>query len=99
MPFLGDNIMRGWRKKLVFSLIIFFAGFATGVYCAVPVPEDSVGMNGQRSFPESALKSDQFARSFNARMHACLGVAKDTSWRVTRFVKQKLSEKDSQVDS
>ena len=66
--------MRGWRKKLVFSLIIFFAGFAAGVYCAVPVPEDSVGMNGQRNFPDSALKSDQFARSFNARMHACLGV-------------------------
>ena len=89
--------MRGWRKKLIFVLIIFFAGFATGIYCAMPVPEGSAGQNVEKNFPATALKSDEFARSFNIRMHKCMDITKDVSWRVTKFVKQKLNEKESQT--
>ena len=31
--------MRGWRVKVLFILIIYFAGFATAIYTLVPTPD------------------------------------------------------------
>ena len=61
--------MRGWRGKIIFLLIVYFAGFATTIYCLVPVPENQPA---EKSFVYSAFKSDEFAQSFNAGMHKCV---------------------------
>jgi len=86
--------MRGWKAKLVFLLIVYFAGFATAIYCLAPAPEVQPG---EESFALSAVKSNQFAQSFNIRMHKCLDFAKDATLRVSSFIKQKLDER--QADS
>lgn len=85
--------MGGWRTKLVFLLIVYFAGFATAVYCLAPVPENQAGTACGKGFVYSALKSDEFAQSFNVGMHKCIDFAKDAAQRVSAFLKQKYDDK------
>jgi hypothetical protein len=87
--------MGGWRTKLIFALIIFFAGFATGIYCLAPVPENQDSKVHEKSFESSVFKSDEFAQSFNAGLHKCIDSAKDTTERVATFIKQKFKERET----
>ena len=91
--------MGGWRAKFIFLLIVYFAGFATAIYCLAPVPENQTDQNYQRSFAYSALKSDEFAHSFNTGMHKCLDFVKDSAWRAGVFIKQKYDNRNQQADS
>ena len=81
--------MWGWRSKFIFLLIVYFAGFATAIYCLAPVPD---GQTSGKGFAHSVLKSDEFAQSFNVKMHKCLDYSKDAVQRVSVFLKQKLDE-------
>lgn len=90
--------MFGWRAKLVFLLIVYFAGFATAIYCLAPVTASQTEEPYEKGLMRSAIKSDEFAHSFNAGMHKCLGFAKDATWRTGRFIKQKLDERDVKID-
>ena len=90
--------MRGWRIKLVFLLMVYFAGFATAIYCLAPVPENQAAQFSEKSFAFSALKSDEFAKSFNTGMHKCIDFSKDAALRVGKALKQKLDEREVQVD-
>jgi len=85
--------MGGWRSKIIFLLIVYFAGFATAIYCLVPVPENQAHNIGQKGLVYSVFKSDDFARSFNSGMHKCLDFAKDAAERARKYVKQKLDER------
>jgi hypothetical protein len=89
--------MFGWRMKFVLVLAVYFAGFATAIYCLAPVPQEqtAVTQNCEKSFAYSAFKSDEFAKSFNARMHRCLDYAKDAAERAGNFIKQKYDQKQN----
>lgn len=85
--------MGGWRMKLIFWLIVYFAGFATAVYFLAPVPESQADQTCEKSFAYSALKSDEFAQSFNTGMHKCIDFSKAAAWHASRFIKQKLDDR------
>ena len=87
--------MRGWRSKIIFLLVIYFAGFATAIYCLAPAPENT-SQPGEKSFAYSTVKSDEFARSFRSGMHKCLGLAKDAAGQAGDFLKQKLEETEAE---
>jgi len=87
--------MGGWRSKIIFLLIIYFAGFATAIYCLAPASEQSSQQVSHKGFAYSALKSDDFAKSFRSGMHQCLDLAKDAAGQAGDFVKQKLAERDA----
>jgi hypothetical protein len=89
--------MRGWRGKIIFLLIVYFAGFATAIYCLVPVPENQTNRPAEKSFVYSAFKSDELAQSFSTGMHKCIDFGKGLACRAGKFVKQKLDER--QADS
>ncbi len=100
--------MGGWRTKFIFLLIVYFSGFATAVYCLAPVPENQSDQGYQsykgyqsyqpveRSFAYSALKSDEFAQSFNVGLHRCLDFGKDAVLRISKSVKQAYDERQRQ---
>ena len=90
----GRFLMRTWRSKLIFLLIVYFAGFATAIYCLAPVPENRDFKPDEKSFTSSVLKSDEFARSFNAGMHKCLDFGKDATRCVSTFLKEKLEDRN-----
>ncbi len=84
--------MKTWRGKIVFLLIIYFAGFATAIYTLAPVPESQTR---KKTFAYSAVKSDEFAKSFNTGMRKCLDFGKDVAWHAGRFIKQKYNDRKS----
>ena len=90
--------MGRWRGKLIFLLIVYFAGFATAIYMLVSVPENRAGQPYEKSFAYSVFKSDEFAQSFNARMHKCLDFSKDAARRAGRFIKQKFDDGQMQTN-
>jgi hypothetical protein len=87
----------GWRSKFVFLLVVYFAGFATAVYCLAPAPEKSRA-RGQPTFVASALKSDEFAKSVNSGMHKCIDLAKDAAARAAKRIKEKIDQAQSRSD-
>jgi len=89
--------MGGWRSKIIFLLVVYFAGFATAIYCLAPVSENQANQGIEKGLVYSAFKSDEFAQSFNAGMHKCIDVAKDAAQRTGKFLKHKLDER--QADS
>lgn len=91
--------MQGWRTKFTFLLIVYFAGFATAIYCLAPVPESQRRQPCERTFAYSALKSDEFTQSFNAGMDKCLAFVKDVAWRTGKYAKQKVDERRLQVQN
>jgi len=87
--------MRSRRSKFIFLLIVYFAGFATAIYCLAPAPEGQNLQSGEKSFMNSVVKSDDFAQSFNTGLHKCIDFSKDAAWRAGRFIKQKLNEREA----
>jgi len=85
--------MGGWKTKFVFLLIVYFAGFATGIYCLAPVPEDQADSTAERSFTHSVFKSDEFALSFNSGLHKAVDFSKDALSKAGEFIKEKLDER------
>jgi hypothetical protein len=81
--------MRSWRNKLIFLLVVYFAGFATAIYCLAPVTDKQSGHHYDKGFPHSAVKSDEFAKSFNVKMREYLDYGKDAAHRAGAYLKQK----------
>ncbi|MHC4214635.1 MAG: hypothetical protein ACYSWP_14830 [Planctomycetota bacterium] len=91
--------MRSWRGKMIFMFIVYFAGFATAIYCLSPAPEKPLSGRSASSSGLISSKiadnfdSEQFARSFNSGMHKALDIGKDMAVRTGKFIKQKIEEK------
>jgi len=81
--------MGGCRSRFIFLLVVYFAGFATAIYCLAPAPDQQSYQNSEKGFAHSALKSDEFAKSFNIKMHQYLGYSKDAAKRMGDYLKQK----------
>jgi hypothetical protein len=90
--------MGGWRTKAVFLLIVYFAGFATAIYCLAPVPEGRADNSDEKGFAYPVLKSDEFAQSFNVGIRKCIDFAKDAVQRAGIFIKQKLDERQMRAE-
>lgn len=87
--------MRGWRAKLVFTLVVFFAGFATAVYALSPAPEGNADGSEYKTVIDSLLKSEDFAGSFNSGIHKCIEFGKEGIERSARYIKQEI---DKEID-
>ena len=78
--------MRGWRSKLVFTLIAYSAGFATAIYTLAPGPENT------KHSADSPSKSSRFVESFNSGMHKAVDLGKEAACRTAQFIKEKIDE-------
>lgn len=80
----------GWRSKFVFVLIVYFAGFATAVYCLAPPPPNSGTSNGKPLL--GSVRSDQFVQSFNSGMHKAIDLGKDAATQAAQLIQEKVQE-------
>ena len=88
--------MGRWRVKLIFLLIVYFAGFATAIYTLAPAPENQADISSEKGVLHSAFKSDEFARSLNTGLHKAVDYGRAVAVRVSEFVKQKLDERSDE---
>ena len=79
----------GWKGKLVFVLIVYFAGFATAVYCLGPTPDQKPGSPGQTG---TAFKSEEFAKSLNSGMHKAIDLGKEAATHAAKLIREKINE-------
>jgi hypothetical protein len=78
--------VRGWRGKLVFTLIAYSAGFATAIYTLAPGPEN------KKHSADSPSKSSRFVESVNSGMHKAADLGKEAASRTAEFIKEKIEE-------
>ncbi len=83
--------MYGWRRKFLFALIMFFAGFSTAVYTLAP--GKSGGQDAAYSNVNVSSKSEVFSMKFNVGMRKCLSFAEDKAAELSKVVKAKLAER------
>lgn len=86
----------GWRGKLILILIVYFAGFATAIYCLAPVEDELAesSVREEESFAHSMLKSDSFAVSVRTGMDKCVDIGMTAAGYVDRFVRERISERE-----
>jgi hypothetical protein len=89
--------LSGWRSKLIFLLIVYFAGFATAIYTLAPAPESNGqatlgGFIARHSSDDSRITSNELVESFNAGMHKCVDFGKEAALRTAKFIKEKYEE-------
>ncbi len=88
----------GWRTKFVCLLIVYFAGFATAVYCLAPRPEQNSGASLQVADVRSTLKSEELARSVNSGMHKCIAFGREAAFEAARVFREKIDKAQSPAD-
>ena len=91
-------LIRGWRSKLIFILVIYFAGFATAIYCLAPAPRNTANITGERSFAYSELKSEEFAEAFNEGLHQLIDFGKAAALRTADLIKHEYNHRRSQAN-
>jgi hypothetical protein len=82
----------GWRSKFVFLLIVYFAGFATAIYCLAPAPENRARRPLQVAGVSSAFRSEEWARSVNSGIHKCVDLGKDAALEAAKLIQEKMKE-------
>ena len=82
----------GWRSKFVCLLIVYCAGFATAIYCLAPTPELPPGPPLQVAQLGAALNAQELLKSFNSRMHQCLGFSKEAAQEAAKLLQAKMEE-------
>jgi len=85
-----------WRRTILFTLIVYFAGFATAIYALAPVADAQTHSKAAqvktRNHSDTGSKSEQFASAFNSHMRKCLSVAEEQAEKLGEFIKAKLAE-------
>ncbi len=82
----------GWKGKLVFVLMVYFAGFATAIYCLGPTPDSKGGDASRAGLTPGAFKSEEFAKSVNSGMHKAIDVGKEAATQAAKLIREKINE-------
>jgi hypothetical protein len=85
--------IRGWRHKLIFLFVVYFAGFATAIYCLAPVPHNTGSQTCERNSAHSVLKSDEFATAFNEALRKLIRFSKSAALRTADFIKEEYNQR------
>lgn len=83
--------MKSWPSKILFVLVIFFAGFATAIYGLAPVDRgDETGSSIEsKSFFGSFTKSNEFAVKCGNKLRIIVGLAEEAARRTGRSISDK----------
>ncbi len=88
----------GWRSKFVFVLIVYFAGFATAIYCLAPAPQAPKGAARGKGLSGPAITSDKIVTSVNSGIHKCVDLGKQAAIRAAQRIKEKVEEAQLQSE-
>ena len=96
--FYGEKTcMRAWRAKLLFMMIVYFAGFATAIYTLAPAQKIEQYTDSESGIIDnsesSAVRAQQFRQLADAGFAKFLSFAEEKTIAAGRFIKQKLAEK------
>ena len=85
--------MGGWKSKLIFLMIVYFAGFGTAIYTLAPSPGVNAGNQANIAAIGSVLKTGEFTDQVNIGMHKFVSIAKIAAQKTGSFIQQQVNEK------
>ncbi len=89
--------MRSWRSRLLSTLIVYAAGFATAVYALAPA--ESAGTSGKPGTKATAQAdawkagSEQFAKAAGVGLRKFVSFAEEKAFQASEAIQKKLAEK------
>jgi hypothetical protein len=92
------SLIRGWRNKFIFLLVVYFAGFATAIYCLAPAPQDTDNHSGKKGFAHLTFKSEEFAISVNKGLHKVVDFSKSAALRTADLIKEEYRQRKVQAN-
>ena len=88
--------MSRWRLKLLLTLIVYFAGFATAIYALAPAESRNMTFNPEASTVEGSVQagftSEKFKSFVDTGMKKAFSFAEEKSIVVCKLLKDKLAE-------
>ena len=90
----GRILVKGWRSKFIFTLLVFFAGFATAIHTLAPTSEGkkTTEQRSEKGSSESKFNSEEFVEHFNTGMHKALEFGKEAAQRTGKLLREKVKE-------
>ena len=90
----GRILVKGWRSKFIFTLLVFFAGFATAIHTLAPTSEEekTTERRSEKGSSESKFNSEEFVENFNTGMHKALEFGKEAAQRTGKLLREKVKE-------
>lgn len=85
-------MVKGWRSKLISTLLVFFAGFSTAIYILAPAPKSDATEYAKRDEPKAKFNSEEFVEDFNSGMHKCIEFGKEAALRTGKLIREKFKE-------
>ena len=91
--------MRSWRSRLLSTLIVYAAGFATAVYALAPA--ESAAASGKPGSKVTAqadawkASSEQYAKAAGAGLRKFVSFAEEKALQASEALQKKLAEKQS----
>ena len=80
------------------TLIVYFAGFATAIYCLAPAPEQNQGSPQRKGAFGPSLRSDKIVLSVNSGLHKCVGLGKAAAIQAAQMIQEKVKEAQLQSE-
>jgi hypothetical protein len=93
----GRGIMRSWRSRLLGTLIVYAAGFATAVYALAPA--ESAGATQKPGTKATAqadawkARSEQYAKAAGVGLRQFVSFAEEKAVQASEALQKKLAEK------
>ncbi len=87
--------MFGFRGKILFTLVAYFAGFATAIYFLAPVDAEAMEIKEETlgvDYSERKFDTDAFSQKTSVELHKFVNFAEGKASEVKRLVKAKLAE-------
>ncbi len=91
----GRILVKGWRSRFIFTLLVFFAGFATAIHTLAPAPDDETTATERysaKTSPEWKFNSEEFVEDLNSGMHKALEFGKKAAVRTGKVLRKKVKE-------
>ena len=88
--------MSRWRSKLLLTLIVYFAGFATAIYALAPAEGRSVTFSSETAEQQgpvlAGIQTDKIVHLVDAGMKKAFSFAEEKSLAACKLIKDKLAE-------
>ena len=88
--------MCGWRSKLLLTLIVYFAGFATAIYALAPADSRSLTFGSETAEQQgpvlAGIQTEKFVRFVDVGMKKTFSFAEEKSLVACKLIKDKLAE-------
>ncbi len=85
--------MGGWKSKLIFLMVVYFAGFGTAIYTLAPSPGINAANQANAAAIGSALKTGEFTNQVNIGMHKFVSITKIAAQKTGTFIQQQVNGK------